>query len=100
MVLKKESDIGVPPEEPKQFTLDQAKGDFLGSQQWEALTEVKAHLVAKDRPRARSRPVRFLVAIFQNVAGQVEVLLFINVFCHLVVALLIVVGNNITQIDQ
>jgi len=47
---------------------------FFGCDQGEALTEVKAHLMAEDAARACSCAVFFYGAVVEDVAHKVEIL--------------------------
>ena len=42
----------------------------------EAVLQIKAHLVAKDRARARSRAVAFVDAVEKDVSHQIFILMF------------------------
>ena len=73
-VLLQVAHVGVAAQKPQQFVYDAFQMQFLGGEQWEALAQVEAHLVAEDALRARARSVGFLGALFQYEAEQVLVL--------------------------
>ena len=67
--------VGVALQEPEQFVDDRFQVQLLGCEGRESLGEIEAHLPAKYRSRAGSGAVGLVLAVFQNVVHQVEILL-------------------------
>lgn len=72
--------VGVALDEPEQFLDDGFDVDFFGGDEREALREVEAHLVAKNRACACACAVGFVGAVVHDVAHEVEVVLHVWVW--------------------
>ena len=68
------ANVRVALQEPQQFVDDRARVQFLGRQQREAVLQAKAHLPAEHRQRPGAGAVGLVVAVFEHMAHEVEVL--------------------------
>ena len=59
-------DVRVAAQEPQQLVDDGAQMQLLGRQQGETLLQVKAHLVAENAVRPRTRAVGFIVTLIED----------------------------------
>src|SRR6185369_13985334 len=74
-VLLQVGDVGVALQEPQQFVDDGLEMQLLGGNHREAPAQVETHLPAENGARAGAGAVGFVMAVFEHVTHQVEVLL-------------------------
>ena len=72
-------DIGIALEEPQQLVDDGLEVELLGSQEREALLEVKTHLMTEDRDSACTCTVVLLGTLGEYALAEIEILF--HCFC-------------------
>src|SRR5690606_12869007 len=76
-LLLQPAHVGITAQEPKQFDKNTFDMQLFGGDQWKALRQVEAHLVAKNGSCAGAGSVGFALSMFVNMAHEIFVLVHV-----------------------